>query len=128
MLNKFQTNASGPQNKKLNKAPMSLKKTENPENIIKTNQNNSSSQLQKTANFGGNNSYSNNMTTPQKSLPNSGAKLSLAQDSILHSDQKNLRSQAEHRGVQRGFLLYTKAVEKQKMRFKTKLIVIYEFY
>ena len=139
MLNKFQqTNVSGPQNKKMNKAqPAVVKKAQNPENPIKSTQNNNnnsqlqktanfggnsiqnnnnSSQLQKTANFGGNNSFSNNMTTPKKSLPSSGIKPTLPQESNLVSDQKEGRSLAEHRGIQRGHLLYTRAVEKQKIR------------
>ena len=119
MLNKFQqTNVSGPQNKKMNKAqPAVVKKAQNPENPIKSTQNNNNnSQLQKTANFGGNNSFSNNMTTPKKSLQSSGIKPTLPQESNLVSDQKEGRSLAEHRGIQRGHLLYTRAVEKQKIR------------
>ena len=122
----------------MNKAqPVVLKKAENQENPIKsaqntnnssqlqktanlggnsTQNNNNSSQLQKTANFGGNNSFSNNMTTPKKSLQSSGIKPTLPQESNLVSDQKDVRSSAEHRGIQRGHLLYTRAVEKQKIR------------
>lgn len=122
----------------MNKAqPAGFKKAENPEHSIKSSQNNknisqlqksanfgennnqnnnNSSQLQKTANFGGNNSFSNNMTTPKKSLPSSGVKPTLPQESNLVSNQKDIRSSLEHRGIQRGHLLYTRAVEKQKIR------------
>ena len=95
-----------------------MKKLEVIENVDKN-----TNSMQKTANFGGNNVFNNKINTPKKNTTidsqNHTNSIKKDQTQLFSSDQKIVTDSAKKnldRGMQRGYLLYTKAIEKQKMR------------